>query len=465
MLYVLFGWSEDVNLLFRILFLSFVIVCLLTTVCWTQTVPLYYDPLTGNLTLDATVSPDGTFSGYAIQAPSGGFAPENFTPFMGSVYTVALNSSLGEHDLTGFPAAVYSLGEVMPANLTENGLLPYRVASQHFGFGLLTKWGGGELLDFEWNYGPSPLIPVNQGVNGPPTPERWAEHARLLYSEQDGSLYLDSTGEHGGWLAMYNIQLESGEFQIENFNAATDGLSVAMTDSLTEVATGGIPEGRHNLGAVLPAGLSAEELNSRIHSASFIGLPGNTGGTLSIGSNGIDLALDHVPDPNGVYQPCDFDQNGFCDVEDLDSLVEQIATGTGEPSFDVTQDGLLTAEDITDWLAQASQRDGREYRFGDINLDGRVSAFDLNVVSNRWQQTARLWTEGDLNGDSFVNAHDLNALGKQWSPLVAMALPVPEPDSLWLVACAAVFLANGARIRCKNGELRELPNLLSSTIN
>ena len=415
------------------------IVCLIHTVCWAQTVPLYYDPLTGNLTMDASVSPDGTFSGYAISAPRGGFAPGDFTPFMGSIYTTATNNAIGEHDLLGFTAAVYSLGAVMPANLTAEGLSPYR-ASHVDGDGLLTKFGGGEILDFEWIYGPSPFTPVNQGVNGPPTPERWAEHARLLYSELDGSLFLDSTGDRGGWLAMYNIQLEGGEFQTENFNSAADGFTVAKLDSLTEVATGGIPEGRHNLGTVLPAGLSAEELRSQIHSASFIGLPGNTGGTLDIGSNGQDLALDYVPDPNGMFAPCDFDQNGFCDLADLDLLVEQIATGSGELTLDVTQDGQLNAADINDWLAQASDLDGREYRFGDINLDGRVSAYDLNVVSKRWQQSATVWTEGDLTGDGFVNAHDLNAVGKNWTPLAALASPVPEPHAFWLVVCAAVLL-------------------------
>ena len=420
--------------------ISFAMVCLINTVCWTQTVPLYYDPLTGNLTMDASVSPDGTFSGYAIAAPGGGFVAENFTPFMGSVYTTATSNAIGEHDLTGFTAAVYSLGAVMPANLTDDGLSPYR-AGRGNGYGLLTKWGGGEILDFEWNYGPSPFIPVNQGVNGPPTPERWAEHARLIYSELDGSLYLDSRGDRGGWLAMYYIQLEDGEeFQIDQFNSAADSYTVATLDSLTEIATGGIPEGRYNLGAVLPAGLSEEELISRIHSAAFIGLPGHTGGTLDIGANGQDLALDYVPDPGGVFEPCDFDKNGFCDVADLNSLVEHISSGSGDLTFDVTQDGQVTAEDISNWLGQASDLDDREYRFGDINLDGRVSAHDLNVVSIRWQQPAAVWTDGDLNGDSFVDAHDLNAVGKNWTPLAATASPVPEPDSLWLVVSAAVLL-------------------------
>jgi hypothetical protein len=83
-------------------------------------------------------------------------------------------------------------------------------------------------------------------------------------------------------------------------------------------------------------------------------------------------------------------------------------------------------------------------RNGDANIDGKVDAFDLNLLASHWQQqSGALWSVGDFTGDGIVNAFDLNALAANWQfgvggGLVAAlaAFPglsgaaVPEPASL-----------------------------------
>jgi hypothetical protein len=56
---------------------------------------------------------------------------------------------------------------------------------------------------------------------------------------------------------------------------------------------------------------------------------------------------------------------------------------------------------------------------GDANLDGRVDALDLNVVSTYWQGRDKVWAQGDFTGDGVVDADDLNQLALNWQSGVA----------------------------------------------
>jgi len=55
---------------------------------------------------------------------------------------------------------------------------------------------------------------------------------------------------------------------------------------------------------------------------------------------------------------------------------------------------------------------------GDVNLDGKVDSFDLDIVAINWQQTVppnflgRMF--GDLNGSGLVESGDLNLIGVNW---------------------------------------------------
>lgn len=66
---------------------------------------------------------------------------------------------------------------------------------------------------------------------------------------------------------------------------------------------------------------------------------------------------------------------------------------------------------------------------GDANLDGQVTAADLNALAINWQSEGK-WESGDFDASGFVDAVDLNLLAMNWQNQPAAA-PVPEPTSLW----------------------------------
>jgi len=84
---------------------------------------------------------------------------------------------------------------------------------------------------------------------------------------------------------------------------------------------------------------------------------------------------------------------------------------------------------------------------GDANMDGAVTAYDLNVIGLNWQRRAG-WEGGDFTGDGFVDSADLNVLAVNWrSPFPAA---VPEPNiHVWILTgvCAALlfFVCIGGR--------------------
>ncbi len=85
--------------------------------------PLYYDRATGNLTMDVTEVPGGVISGYSLRSNSDEmFLPQNYTPFLNTVFTSARGGDVGESNFAGVPAGVYSVGDVLPANFTEEEL-------------------------------------------------------------------------------------------------------------------------------------------------------------------------------------------------------------------------------------------------------------------------------------------------------------------------------------------------------
>jgi hypothetical protein len=97
---------------------------------------------------------------------------------------------------------------------------------------------------------------------------------------------------------------------------------------------------------------------------------------------------------------------------------------------------------------------------GDANLDGKVNAFDLNLLAAHWQANGVLWSAGDFTGDGKVNAFDLNALAASWQFGTGGALEasleealggfpqlvsVPEPASLLVLGIPAIALLRRRR--------------------
>ncbi len=137
----------------------------------------------------------------------------------------------------------------------------------------------------------------------------------------------------------------------------------------------------------------------------------------------------------------DFDRDHDLDLHDLDSLVEAIAQGNTDRQYDVTRDGQLDQNDITQWLIDAGavyQALDGPYLAGDANLDGFVDGHDA-AIWNRYkfsQQSA--WSRGDFNADGFVDGSDYAIWNEnKFQPQSNL---VPEPNKLCLLILSLVFL-------------------------
>jgi hypothetical protein len=105
----------------------------------------------------------------------------------------------------------------------------------------------------------------------------------------------------------------------------------------------------------------------------------------------------------------DFDRNGQLGVADIDSLSLQVRTGTIDKTFDVNQDGTVSAGDRQYWVDAV-----RRTYFGDSTLDGLFDTSDLVAVfqAGRYEdgipQNAS-WASGDWDGDGDFGTADLVA--------------------------------------------------------
>jgi hypothetical protein len=106
---------------------------------------------------------------------------------------------------------------------------------------------------------------------------------------------------------------------------------------------------------------------------------------------------------------CDFDEDGDCDLDDMDALVMQIAAGTHTPSFDLSGDGLVNVADLDQWLTEAgalNQASGNPYLLGDANLDGVVDGSDFGIWNSHKFTSVAAWSAGDFNADGVVDGSD-----------------------------------------------------------
>ena len=87
----------------------------------------------------------------------------------------------------------------------------------------------------------------------------------------------------------------------------------------------------------------------------------------------------------------------------------------------------------------------------DLNMDGDVNIFDINLVSANWGGPG---PDGDANKDGIVNIFDINVISANWGPVPAQSHPavvaagsaaaVPEPAT-WLLAAIGLMFAAAAR--------------------
>ena len=145
----------------------------------------------------------------------------------------------------------------------------------------------------------------------------------------------------------------------------------------------------------------------------------------------------------------DFDADDTWGLLDIDALVAAIVAGEDEEIFDLTGDGFVNDDDLSQWLANAGYRNNASrnpYLEGDANLDGTVDVSDFNAWNNSKFTTVAAWSAGDFNADGSVDASDFNI----WNAnkfQTSDTNVVPEPGGLFLVAWAllAVLTLNRKR--------------------
>ncbi|MCA9263882.1 MAG: hypothetical protein KDA60_08520, partial [Planctomycetales bacterium] len=143
---------------------------------------------------------------------------------------------------------------------------------------------------------------------------------------------------------------------------------------------------------------------------------------------------------------CDFNSDNRCDVDDLDmisaagNLVEGVDVPAGN-RLDLTDDGIVSADDIREWLSNAAVKNGlaSPYHFGDANLDGVVNDVDFQVWNANRFGAFGLWSHADFNGDGATDVSDFN-LWLKHRGMGSSSQSVPEPFgahvALWFAVAA-----------------------------
>ena len=106
---------------------------------------------------------------------------------------------------------------------------------------------------------------------------------------------------------------------------------------------------------------------------------------------------------------CDFNNDGQCNIHDIDALIMEIATGGNDPLFDLNGDNTVNLLDRDDWLALAGARNlpcGGAYPLADFNLDGATDGSDFGIWNSNKFLTTGLWSEGDANASGSTDGSD-----------------------------------------------------------
>ncbi len=145
----------------------------------------------------------------------------------------------------------------------------------------------------------------------------------------------------------------------------------------------------------------------------------------------------------------DFNDDGFFDCADVDSLVGDIAAMSNTPDFDLTGDGVVNTDDLTQWLAEAGAvnlASGNPYLPGDATLDGVVDVSDFNVFNTNKFTLNAAWCKGDFDANGVIDVSDFNIFNNNRFSMSDVA-SVPEPTSAAVLVLGLMGVVSWSRSR------------------
>ncbi len=187
-------------------------------------------------------------------------------------------------------------------------------------------------------------------------------------------------------------------------------------------------------GTELSIELDASSMQSRIDSSDTFMLRTETVNFVTFQVHSLENTRGIAPPTLllNAFSDADFNQDDLLDCTDVDALVGEIVNGTNLNSFDLTGDGNVDSDDLTEWLSQAGAvnlASAGSYSPGDANLDGTVDVSDFNIWNaNKFTNTAR-WCAGDFNADGSIDVGDFNQWNSHKFTVADSTATVPEPTT------------------------------------
>jgi hypothetical protein len=272
------------------------------------TLKIYYDPDTGNISFDTSLTRSGEIFNYYFrideQATPWRFRPENLVRLSTGTLFTAWPNEVGDSTQTSPWRGLYTIGDVFPAGFTEE----YWTTAFSGGFfnhinpvsyGYVDIPGNSNTPPAEFIYGRPQGEFENHWDLVDPNTLTWAQTARLVYHAWSGEVIVDTTGASGGHISSL-LLLSNERFNPEGFVAFSDGPFNSATESEIGLFADAIEPGRYSIGTILPAGLSAAEYQAAFTSARFLGRAGFNGGSFDFETHGAPMLLQYlaVPEPN-----------------------------------------------------------------------------------------------------------------------------------------------------------------------
>lgn len=120
------------------------------------------------------------------------------------------------------------------------------------------------------------------------------------------------------------------------------------------------------------------------------------------------------------------------------------SAGPGRAFTDNTLGNLATHGYDRTFVAQLTAPPGGP---GDVDNNGVANLADYNIIRANLEKPAAIFTNGDLNGDSYVDLNDFRRWRSAVPAEVAAMASIPEPATVVLSLCGALFVFSRGRLQ------------------